>query len=207
MGPTTRSMLTFLKTTVEEITRTQDPIQKTFLTDRSHLPIWRKVFLTRYVGEFRPSGVHCVWEDYGPKHTPFKETIDIDEKCLPPTLHQTTFRLYGKGKKLLTVHIYYTRCNILVQGRACIGWAKREFNRLRSIVHILHTMGEAARDQLALPRGCALFCDDNTTSLSQGTAGSTAPSTASSDDNKQHYLYCFAILQLVDWHYCINSAS
>ncbi|KAK7466521.1 hypothetical protein BaRGS_00037396 [Batillaria attramentaria] len=98
MSPTTRSMLAFLKTSLEEISRKQDPIQVTFLTDRPKLPIWRKVLQTRYAGEFRPSGIYCVWEDYGPKHKPFDGTISADDNCLPQPFTRQRLDYMARGR-------------------------------------------------------------------------------------------------------------
>lgn len=164
MAPSTRSKthsnILFFENdncSLESITNTLDPIQKTFVTQYEYLSVWRYVLYHRYVGQYKPEGVSSDWINYGKLHCYYPTTEVTDTTAVHTDLQQSTIEIREtkSSQKLLKIHIYYTTCRILLQGRACREWVEREFRSLQSIVHTLATSNteptQVTMDDIQLP--------------------------------------------------------
>lgn len=160
MGPNTRARLAqsllYIKddSCGEQITNTLDPIQKTFKTQERYLAAWRFVLYQRYAGEHQPKSLIVRWTNYGLLHRPLPSTpiISHNEK-IPSDLRQSTIDLRLRighkeiMKTVLKIHVYYSTCTVLLQGKACRKWVDEEF---QTLVKIVHTLADTNMDVLSL---------------------------------------------------------
>ena len=131
------------------IKTTDDPNQVTFQPIPEHFPIWVAVLRYRYMVHLPTLGLSNTWTDYSRKEKPKPDLFVIDHirykddeisvRPLPKEVVQSTIRAHRNNKLVLVMHLYYTTCNILVQGKRCIKWVEEDFERLQSLVLLLST--------------------------------------------------------------------
>ena len=146
MGPKTRSMSSSTSKESDKIIRTLDPIQIKVSDNIEHLPLWRLALHSKYVGEYKPTDLLPTWKEYGAKHLRLTFCVNTNEKCLPPSLYQTSLQLHLNGRKLITFHLYHTTGTILVQGKACRQWVEEEFKRLQACVNAFASCSDHPND-------------------------------------------------------------
>ena len=131
------------------IRTTDDPNQVTFQPIPEHFPIWVAVLRYRYMVHLPTLGLSNTWTDYSRKEKPKPDLFVIDHirykddeisvRPLPKEVVQSTIRANRNNKLVLVMHLYYTTCNVLVQGTRCIKWVEEDFERLQSLVLLLST--------------------------------------------------------------------
>lgn len=104
-----------------------DPRQITFNANKSSNAIWRRMFLLRYFIKLGESELITVsWSDFDIKCK--RITLDDEQKpfssSLPSTLYKSVTQIFVKGKKLITITIFYTTLNCLVQGSVTQKWVE-----------------------------------------------------------------------------------
>ncbi|CAG2247065.1 unnamed protein product [Mytilus edulis] len=95
------------------------------------------MFLLRYFIKLGESELITVsWSDFDIKCK--RITLDDEQKpfssSLPSTLYKSVTQIFVKGKKLITITIFYTTLNCLVQGSVTQKWVETEFNLLSETV-------------------------------------------------------------------------
>lgn len=119
---------------IAKVHNTRDSKQLTMELQKGDMPIWRRILLIRYyknLGKF--SDIEIQWSDFDKQN---KVITVNDEKCsfheaLPGKLAKSTTRIIFKGKKLLTITLYYTTFNCLIQGIGAQQWLRDEVDLLK----------------------------------------------------------------------------
>lgn len=111
----------------------KDPNQLTFYIPFNLLPIARHLLFKRYVcGVGQISDFHVDWLDQASnpiRRLDVHDSSDVFVKSgkLPSELFSTKVQINFGSQKLVTVTLFYTTANILVQGNKCPNWRDQEF--------------------------------------------------------------------------------
>ena len=100
----------------------------------AHLPLQNKNFQTEWTDYVtsKPAGI----EPVAPNAIRYNDGR-IVVRALPKDVVQTTIRVKYSDKLKYVLHLYYTTCNILVQGNGCLQWVREDFDRLQGVVAML----------------------------------------------------------------------
>ena len=111
-----------------------DPKQITFKLNTQSVLLWRRTFLLRYflnLGEYHNTDVK--WTDYDTKN----HRLELNDEQAPfkwsiphGSLYKSVTQITVEGKKLITITLFYTTENCLVQGNVTQDWVKSEFELL-----------------------------------------------------------------------------
>ncbi|CAC5394333.1 unnamed protein product [Mytilus coruscus] len=129
-----------------------DHKQITFKVNKQSVLLWRCVLLLRYyikLGE--NDSIKVTWSDYDIK---LKKILLEDEKapfqpvCPATNLSKSVTQIAVKGKKLVTITLYYTTYNCLVQGQVTQKWVETEFKLISNKVQEMMKKGGGEPDKL-----------------------------------------------------------
>ena len=131
------------------IKTTLDPNQITFKPLLEVFPVWLAVLRYRYMAHLplQNKNFQTEWTDYVTSKPAGIEPVApnairyndgrIVVRALPKDVVQTTIRVKYSDKLKYVLHLYYTTCNILVQGNGCLQWVREDFDRLQGVVAML----------------------------------------------------------------------
>ena len=83
--------------------------------------------------------VHINWSDYDKSSKVLllkDEEVTFEEKSPSTSLHKSVVQITQKSNKLLTIAIYYSTKNCLVQENSCQNWVEREFDKIKKCVEM-----------------------------------------------------------------------
>lgn len=128
-----------------------DPKQITFKVNKQSVLIWRRVLLLRYFLKLGDNDdIHVSWSDYDIKN---KKVMIQDEKTtFKPTipasnLAKSITQISVQGRKLVTITLYYTTHNCLVQGQVTQKWVRTEFKLLSEKIQEITKKGGSDVDE------------------------------------------------------------
>lgn len=112
--------------------------------------LWRRLLLLRYFIKLGESDdINVNWTDYVIK---CKKIVLNDEReefqtVVPKGLYKSGTQIFVKGKKYITIRIFYTTFNCLVHGNVTQSWVEPEFKLLNQKVQEFTKKGEGNPDE------------------------------------------------------------